>query len=269
MNDPVRIIIHGAGGRMGRALMRAALERAAQFEIVAALVRAGSNEDGEPLAKSLGANTPDIDFSAHIDPEIVADAMIDFTSGPGFDSALAVALQRHIAFISGSTGLSEIQLRALDFASKKIPVLWSANFSIGVALLKRLSQLTAKTLGDEFDIEIIESHHRNKIDSPSGTALAIGAAISEIDEMVLDSRRRDGRSGIVGARSKREIGFHSIRGGDVVGEHTVLFAGLGERIELVHRAGHRDLFASGALRAAAWLKNQAPGRYTMESLLGN
>ncbi len=254
-----RVAVFGASGRMGDALAAAARERD-DCTLVAALVRRDSARLGTYMPNG------ELRYAATID--VPSDALVDFAGARGFDEALALAVEHRLAFVSGSTGLSEAQLEALTRASGTIPVMWSANFSVGVAVLKRLVAQAAELLGSEYDAEIAETHHRHKVDAPSGTALALGEAIARARGQRFESVARLARSGQTGARSPGEIGFAVQRCGDVVGEHTVTFAALGERIELAHRATSRAVFAHGALRAAAWLAQRRSGRFELADLLG-
>ncbi len=264
--SPTRIVVWGANGRMGQAVLRAALHRR-DCQVAAALVRAQSGLSGEMPNKDIGPGADALSYSAALDPDIGADALIDFTGVHGFDAALALARERGLAFVSGSTGLNAEQMKALQAAAAHIPVLWASNFSLGVALLRRLATQAALALDESFDVEIVETHHRNKVDAPSGTALTLGRAIAEARRQHFDDVARYERVGQVGPRKPGEIGFAVLRAADVVGEHTVLFAAPGERIELTHRAGSREIFASGAVRAARWLTGQAPGCYDITDVL--
>ncbi len=264
--EPVRIAIYGASGRMGTALLEAAVGfRGVRVE--SALVRAQSACVDEVVPGHDGAGQDDLTFQSALDPDLAVDVLIDFSAGEAFDNALAIAVEHRIAFVSGTTGLEPAQQLDLKNAALRIPVLWSANFSLGVALLKRLAAEAAAALGPEFEVEIIEAHHARKEDAPSGTALALGRAIAEARGLDLDQVARRARDGIVGARDPDEIGFSTIRGGDIVGEHTVMFIAVGERIELTHRAATRDLFARGALRAAQWIKGRSAGLYSVEDVI--
>ncbi|HVF34376.1 MAG TPA: 4-hydroxy-tetrahydrodipicolinate reductase [Candidatus Saccharimonadia bacterium] len=254
-----RIAIFGASGRMGGALARAARERE-DVAVVAALVRRDSARLGTFMP---GA---ELRYAASLDGDV--DAIVDFAGARGFDDAISLALASRLAFVSGSTGLDDAQLAALTRASASIPVLWSANFSLGIAVLKRLVADAATLLGPEFDAEIFEAHHRQKVDAPSGTAIALGQEIAKARAQRFESVARLGRSGHTGPRAEGELGFAVQRCGDVIGEHTATFAGRGERIELTHRATHRSVFAHGALRAAAWLAQRRSGRYELADLLG-
>jgi 4-hydroxy-tetrahydrodipicolinate reductase len=254
-----RIAIFGAAGRMGDALVEAARTRD-DVALVAAVVR----KDSARLGTYMPAG--ELRYTAAL--ECDADAVVDFAGARGFDEALALAQQHRLAFVSGSTGIDETQIAAMTRASSAIPVMWAANFSLGVAVLKRLVASAAAALGPEFDAEIFEAHHRRKVDAPSGTALALGDAIARARGQRFEAVARLARSGHTGPRSDGEIGFSVQRCGDIVGEHTATFAAPGERIELTHRATDRSVFAHGALRAAAWIVQRRSGRYEIGDLLG-
>ena len=256
MNETVRIIINGAAGRMGQAMSRVCAGRE-DVAIVAALGR-----PDRPPVDGLGT-IPGEPGSSGLPEDGSADVLVDFSGASSFEFALQFALEQKIAFVSGTTGLAPSQFAALNEASRSIPTLWAANFSFGVAVLAHLVGEAAHLLPD-WDCEIIESHHRFKQDAPSGTALMLGQRAYEARGQANAPPEMD-RSG---ARIAGEIGYATSRGGDIVGEHEVRLAGLGERIELVHRASDRDIFARGALAAACWLVSQAPARYTMADLLG-
>lgn len=257
MSELIKVIVSGAAGRMGQALLKVIAQHNDAL-IVAALVRSGSAFDTKPTGL-----TSVHSYTSAVPANTSFDVLIDVSGAPGFDVALQLATERSVAFVSGSTGLDDSQMHALDRAAQVVPVLWTANFSIGVAVLAHLVTEAARLLPD-WDCEIFESHHRDKLDAPSGTALMLG------------QRAADGR-GIAhadpvadrgGKRLVGSIGYAVSRGGDVVGEHEVRLAGIGERIELVHRASNREIFAQGALSAACWLSRQAPGRYGMADMLG-
>lgn len=258
---PTRIALFGAGGRMGRALV-AATAAGSDCEVVAAIVPAASALVGGPVVADARLH-----YASALDPRTACDVVVDFSSTAGFDSALAVALSRGVAFVSGTTGLADAQRAALDAAAERIPVLWASNFSIGVALLRRLVAVAAASLDAQFDVEIVEAHHARKLDAPSGTALTLGEAVAAARGGSVDQLACPPRHGVGGPRSAGGIGFASIRGGDIVGEHTVLFAGAGERLELTHRATDRAIFARGAVHAARWLAGRAPGRYDIVDTL--
>ncbi|MBN8480887.1 MAG: 4-hydroxy-tetrahydrodipicolinate reductase [Xanthomonadales bacterium] len=260
MATGVALILHGAGGRMGQAVLRIAAEGAG-LRIVAAIVRPGSAREGHRVGSAAAA--ADSTYLAAVPADLAADVVIDFAGAQAFDAALALARERGIAFVSGSTGLDPRQLRELDAAAARIPVLWAANFSFGVAVLAHLVERAATLLPD-WDCEIFEAHHRHKRDAPSGTALMLGRAVASARGRDEDAASTD-RSG---ERRPGTTGYAVVRAGDIVGEHAVWFAGASERIELAHRAGDRDLFARGALVAAEWLARRAAGRYTISDVLG-
>lgn len=245
---------------MGRAILDAAA--AARVAVVAAVVPAASPLLGRPVE-----GLAPLRHAAAPDPGVAFDVVVDFSSVAGFDAALAAARAHHAAFVSGTTGLSAEHRQALAQAGAEIPVLWASNFSLGVAVLHRLVAAAAGALGPGFDAEVIEAHHAGKRDAPSGTALTLGAAIASARAQRLADVACHARHGITGPRREGEIGFASIRAADLVGEHTVLFAGPGERLELTHRATDRGVFARGALHAATWIAGRAPGRYELADTL--
>lgn len=262
MTTPVAVAIHGASGRMGQALVRLAAARD-DIDVVAAIVRESSVRHGQPIEAT---------GSALVYRSVLAgvedlDAVIDFSGADGFDAALAAALAHGVAFVSGSTGLDDRQIDALDAAAARVPVLWASNFSVGIAVLRRLVRDAARALPG-FDCEIVETHHRHKKDAPSGTALTLGRAVADGRREAFDAQAVTIRDAAHGPRRGGEIGFAVTRGGDVAGDHCVMLLGDGERLELGHRAGNRDIFARGALDAAVWLQRQPPGRYTLDDVIG-
>lgn len=261
MSDPVAIILHGAAGRMGQALLRIAAERA-EVRVVAPIVRAGSPFEDRLIANGQGGPASALRYVSAVPVDVRADVVIDFAGAQAFDAALAIALDRRIAFVSGSTGLSDSQRDALDHAAASIPVLWSANFSLGVAVLAHLVAQAARLLPD-WDCEIVEAHHRRKLDAPSGTALMLGRTVDH----ARGTTGSDATADRSGARATGSTGYAVVRGGDIVGEHDVMFIADGERVELSHRAGNRDIFARGALTAARWIAGQRPGRYAPSDIL--
>ncbi|HEU4662893.1 MAG TPA: 4-hydroxy-tetrahydrodipicolinate reductase, partial [Dokdonella sp.] len=221
----INMAVYGAGGRMGQALLRAAGSEPG-VNVTAALVRAGSDLAGRTLREVHGVGVPDLEFSDALDPDTPVDVLVDFSGAHAFDAALALALERRAAFVSGTTGLADSQRRGLNHAADRIPLMWASNFSLGVALLMRLARSAARAL-PSWDCEIVEMHHRRKLDAPSGTALSLGEAVADGRGVALAGRAVHGRSGRTGERAEGEIGFHALRGGDVVGEHTLVFAGPG------------------------------------------
>jgi 4-hydroxy-tetrahydrodipicolinate reductase len=194
--------------------------------------------------------------------------LIDFTGAAGFDAALGLCVEHGLALVSGSTGLSASQHAAARAAASRIGVLLASNFSLGAALLRKLAATAAAALDDSYDAEIVETHHRDKVDAPSGTALTLGKAVAEARGVDFASVARLARQGATGPRRAGEIGFAVVRAADVIGEHTVLFAAPGERLELTHRAGNREIFAQGAVRAAVWLGAQPAGWYDITDVFG-
>jgi len=257
-----RIVVFGAAGRLGSAIVRAA-EATPAVAIAAALVRKGAVLGATALHPAQAINC-DTELRAGVE----ADVIVEATGAAGFDAALALALKRHLALVSGSTGLDATQRTALTVAAKSIPILCAANFSLGAALLARLAREAAAKLGRDFEVEILETHHRAKRDAPSGTAIMLGEAVASERGTTLADSGRLGRGPGDPAPVRGEIGIASLRLGDVVGDHTVSFAGPGERIELTHRATSRDVFAIGALRAAQWLHGKPAGLYSMDDVLG-
>ncbi len=264
----MRLVVAGAGGRMGRTLIKAIAETdgvvlAGAFEAKGSAV---IGRDSGELA-GLGANS--IPVTADPEPLLAkADGLIDFTI-PAATVALAELTARlGRVHVVGTTGLGEGEHRLLASAAQRAIIVQSGNMSLGVNLLAALARRVAKTLGDEFDIEILEMHHNKKIDAPSGTALLLGAAAAQGRGVDLKDRSVRVRDGHTGARKAGDIGFATLRGGSVVGEHTVMFAGPAERIELSHKAEDRMIFARGALHAALWARGQKPGLYSMADVLG-
>ena len=240
-----RVVITGAKGRMGQSLIALA-PRIPDIQVV------GKVDLGDDLESVLQS----------------ADVLIDFSFHSG-TAVMAEACARHkAAMIIGTTGhLDEEKKRILDLTNQ-IPIVWASNYSTGVNTLFWLTRKAAQILGPAFDLEIVEMHHRLKKDAPSGTAMTLAEILAAVRNEQLSDVLLHGREGIVGERSAREIGMHSVRGGDVVGDHTVIFAATGERVELTHKASNRDTFAHGALRAALWVVKQPPGLYNMQHVLG-
>jgi len=265
MSDLADIVVYGSSGRMGQAVVRAILD-STRARLACALVRPGSGLADEPLDRVFGALKRNVDFSTSLDPDVPCDVLVDFSGPNSFDAALALAAERRAAFVSGTTGLREEQHVAMQNAARAIPVLWSANFSLGVAMLVRMARRIAETFPD-WDCDILEMHHSRKHDAPSGTALVLGQAVADGHGGKLEEKAVFARHGQIGPRKLGEIGFASLRGGDVVGEHTLVFATDSERLELTHRAGSRDIFARGALAAAIWIVGREPGMYTFDQVL--
>jgi 4-hydroxy-tetrahydrodipicolinate reductase len=262
----IDIAVIGAAGRMGGAIIRA-IQTEPAVSLSCALERPESDAlglDAGTLAKIEPLNVPIIDS-----PQGQAfDIMIDFSTPASSLLNIEFCQNAGRAIVIGTTGMNDDVMHKMQQAAKHIPVMFSANYSVGVNLAAKLLRLAAAVIGNESDIEIIEAHHRHKVDAPSGTALLLGKAIA--DELGKDLSR-DGvfcREGIIGEREQGTIGFSTIRGGDIAGEHTVMFIGEAERIEITHRATDRKIFANGAIRAAKWLNEQPAGLYDMNDVLG-
>jgi 4-hydroxy-tetrahydrodipicolinate reductase len=267
MTESLKVAISGAAGRMGIALIKA-LSTHPTLELTAAGIRAGT----EAITRSQFEHAG-ISFAGELLVERTAelftraDAVIDFSAPEHAVGLAGLAAIHHRILVSGTTGLNSHQKEALIRAGESTRVVWSANMSIGVNLLMALTEHAAHTLGPEADIEILEMHHRHKVDAPSGTALALGDAAAKGRGVNLHDVWVKSRDGHTGARKSGSIGFATLRGGDVVGDHTVIFASAGERIELSHKAGNRDIFAKGALVAAEWAAKKPNGFYTMRDVV--
>lgn len=265
---PLRIGIPGCGGRMGRLLIKATLQTP-DVELAGGTCRADSEVRDQDLGSLAGM--PPIGATASTDREGVfreSDAVIDFTSASALPEHLGWAVAHRCALVLGTSGLSAKDRADLAEAAKHIPIVDAPNTSLGVTVLAGLVRQVSALLGPEFDIEIVEMHHRNKKDAPSGTALHLGRSAAAGRGVTFDEVATLSREGDVGARPKGAIGFAPLRGGGVVAEHSVVFAGDSERLELSHRAEDRMVFADGAVRAALWLSDQPPGLYGMEDVLG-
>ena len=259
--------IFGANGRMGRALVTVATEQS--LKLAQATVRQGSTLVGVDAGELAGCGKLGLALSeTSLSSVQQADVWVDFTMPEAMLAQLELAVQAKKAVVIGVTGLSDEQYAKVKAASQVIPVVWAPNMSVGVNLLLHLVQTAAKVMGQTADIEIIEAHHRFKKDAPSGTALAIGNSIAKAIGRDLNQCAVYGREGITGERDQQTIGFATVRGGDIIGDHTALFADLGERLEISHKASSRSTFAQGALRAALWLQNKQPGLYSMQQVLG-
>jgi 4-hydroxy-tetrahydrodipicolinate reductase len=264
----MRLVVVGAAGRMGRALVRL-IEETPGAVLCGALEREGSPSLGDDAGLLAGCRRTDVAITDDALSLIVeADGILDFSS-PATSVALAgLAAQARIVHVIGTTGFAAEDLAKLTAAARHATIVRSGNMSLGVNLLAGLARQAAKALGESFDIEIVEMHHRMKVDAPSGTALLLGEAAAEGLGVALDTHAVRGRDGVTGARTSGTIGFAALRGGTVVGDHSVIFAGEGERIELSHRAEDRAIFARGALKAALWARGRKPGLYSMANVLG-
>ena len=256
----IRVVVAGAGGKMGQTLIEAVRADKA-LELAAAL-----DVQGSP---AVGTNIDGVKVGADAARAIAAgDVLIDFTRPEGTIEHLGVCARLGKSIVIGTTGFSDPLKKAILQAGRKIPIAMSPNFAIGVNALFKLAEVAAGILGDDFDVEIVEAHHRNKVDAPSGTALKLGEVIASSLKRDLKKEARHGREGDTGVRPLKQIGFHAIRGGDIVGEHTVIFAGAGERVELTVRSQSRMTYALGALRAVKFLGGKRPGLYDMNDVLG-
>jgi 4-hydroxy-tetrahydrodipicolinate reductase len=258
----------GAAGRMGKILVEAVQQRAPLTGLTAAIVRPGSTLIGVDAGELASLGRIGVPLSGKLDA--VADefdVLIDFTLPEVMLKNLEFCRKAGKSMVIGTTGLDAAQKQLLAEASKDIAIVFAANFSVGVNLSLKLLDMAARVLGDEADIEIIEAHHRHKIDAPSGTALRMGEVIASALDRDLQKVAVYGREGHTGVRERETIGFATVRGGDVVGDHTVLFACEGERLEITHKASSRMTFAKGAVRAALWLDGREPGLYDMQDVL--
>lgn len=266
-----KVVIQGAAGRMGKMLIRCIQEeKVSDLKLVGAVdlwdvpdigtdagIAAGTKEAGVEMSTDLAAVAPG------------ADVIVDFTSHFGTAGNAERVAEWGTAWVIGTTGLSDEELAEVNKAAEKVPVVMAGNMSLGINLLCNLVEEAARQLHAKgYDIEVIERHHNQKADSPSGTALMLGQAAADGAGLNLKESQVDGRTGHPGARTKEEIGFHAVRGGDIVGDHTVLIAGTGEMLELSHRATSRETFAVGALNAGKWAAGQQPGLYNMKDVLG-
>ncbi|MDY6955580.1 MAG: 4-hydroxy-tetrahydrodipicolinate reductase [Pseudomonadota bacterium] len=264
----VRVAIAGAAGRMGRALLAAAHGRD-DLSVTVALEAPGHaalGQDAGVLAGLEALGVPLTDALAEQTGQF--DVLIEFTRPEPTLLHLTQCRQDGRAMVIGTTGLDAAQRQALESAARDIPIVFAPNMSVGVNLSLKLMETAARVLGDSVDIEIIEAHHRHKVDAPSGTALRMGEVIADALGRDLQNCAVYGREGHTGARNRKTIGFATVRAGDIIGEHTVLFAGEGERLEITHRATSRENFAQGALRAAVWLGGRSAGLYDMPDVLG-
>ncbi len=262
-----RVGILGAAGRMGRTLVQAVAASEGRVTLGAAFEHAASAALGADASTLAGLPASGVAVQATLNADTF-DVLIDFTRPEALAGALSACRQRRRGLVIGTTGYSADQRAAIEQAATEIPICMSGNFSVGIFLLQRLVEQAASMLGGEFDIEVVEAHHRHKVDAPSGTALMLGEAAARGAGRSLADDAVYAREGHTGPRAAGTIGFSTIRGGDVVGDHTVHFLGDGERVALTHRASSRMNFARGAVRAAHWLVGRSPGLYSMHDVLG-
>lgn len=263
----VKIAILGCSGRMGRNLIQAAVEHKS-IELVGGSVRESSSFANFDLGELAGIGAIGQKTSTQLDNLLSADVFIDFTSIETTLENIKWCQLHNKALVIGTTGFSDEQVKIIESAGESMPVILAPNTSVGVNLMFKLLEITAKAIGDYTDIEIFEAHHRFKKDAPSGTAVKMGQVIADTLDRDLNKVAVYGREGITGERDKETIGFATIRAGDIVGEHTAFFADIGERLEITHRASSRMTFALGAMRAAFWLSEADNGFYDMQDVLG-
>ncbi len=264
----VKIGIAGAAGKMGGRITVLSKEYQG-LQLAGAFEKKGHKDIGTDIGTLIGTGNVGIPLSEKIDDVIEkVDLIIDFTSVESTKRNLRVAADAGRAIVIGTTGFSKNDLIDIEPFVTRIPCVMASNMSLGVNLLLKVLGDVTRVLGDDYDIEIIEAHHRQKKDAPSGTAMKMAQVIAGAVNRNLEEVANYGRKGIIGARPQNEIGIQTVRAGDIVGEHTVLFGGLGERIEITHRASSRDTFARGALKAALWLKDKPEGLYDMQDVLG-
>ena len=268
MSDLPGIVVTGASGRMGQMLIRTILA-SDKARLAGCVERPGTAWIGHDVGEAMGGAPLGVVVTDDpLEAFARAQAVIDFTTPAATVQFAALAAQARAVHVIGTTGLEPEHLRVLSMAAHHAVIVRAGNMSLGVNLLVRMTRLVAEALDADWDIEVVEAHHRRKVDAPSGTALMLGEAAAAGRGVALDTVRDAGRDGITGARTRGDIGFASVRGGDVVGEHDVIFAGEGERIVLRHVATDRAIFARGALRAALWGQSQKPGDYDMMDVLG-
>ncbi|MCP9759361.1 4-hydroxy-tetrahydrodipicolinate reductase [Aquitalea sp. S1-19] len=264
--QPQNIVIVGAGGRMGRALIESILATPTT-RLHAALEREDSGFIGQDAGLFIGQHTG-VAISSDLEAALTgADILIDFTRPEGTLQHMQACIAAKVDMIIGTTGFDEAGKAAIRNAGEHIAIVFAANFSVGVNLTFKLLDMAARVLDDGYDIEIIEAHHRHKVDAPSGTALRMGEVIADALGRDLKSCAVYGREGVTGERDPGTIGFATVRGGDIVGDHTALFAALGERVEITHKASSRATFAGGAVRAARWLQDKPHGLFDMQDVL--
>ncbi len=268
MGDIPGLVVTGASGRMGQTLIRLAAA-SDKLRLTACVERAGHAWIGRDVGEAMGGAPMGVMVTDDpLEAFAKAQAVVDFTSPDATVEFAALAAQARACHVIGTTGLEAEHLAKIEAASHHAVIVQAGNMSLGVNLLVRMTQKVAAALDEDWDVEIVEAHHRAKVDAPSGTALMLGAAAAAGRGVSLDSAKVSGRDGITGARAPGTIGFSAIRGGDIVGEHDVIFAAMGERVILRHVATDRAIFARGALRAAMWGQGQKPGHYDMMDVLG-
>jgi 4-hydroxy-tetrahydrodipicolinate reductase len=266
--DEVKAIVVGAAGRMGQRIL-AAIHETSQFRLVGAVERKDHPCLGRDVGEIAGMAKWGVPVVGELGETIgKGDVIIDFTHAESSLKNLQVVAEKGKSAVIGSTGFTSEQMKEVKSLGGKIPCVLSPTMSVGVNVMFKIIGDMARTLGEDYDVEVIEAHHRMKKDAPSGTAIKMGQILAQSLNRDFDRVGMFARRGIIGERSRSEIGMQTIRAGDIVGEHTVIFGGIGERLEMTHRAHSRDNFARGALRAAAWVVKQNPGLYDMQDVLG-
>jgi 4-hydroxy-tetrahydrodipicolinate reductase len=264
----IKAVVTGAAGRMGARIINV-LSGSEGIRLAAAIERKGSSLLGQDAGGPAGIPPTGIMITDNIGQALkVADVLIDFTVPDSSLEHIQVCAEQHKPVVIGTTGFTKEQIDQIRKHAQAIPCILSPNMSIGVNLSFKILAEVAKALGDDYDVEIVEAHHRMKKDAPSGTAIKMAQVIAQALNRNLDEVGVYARKGMIGERSRKEIGIQTVRAGDIVGEHTVFFAGKGERIEITHRAHSRDTFAAGAVRAAKWVVGKKPGMYDMQDVLG-
>ena len=264
----IDIIVSGAAGRMGSRIISLSKDNK-NLRVIGALEHKDHKHIGQDAGEVAGIGKIGIKLTSNInDISEKADVFIAFSTPEATIELLKIAVERETSIVIGTTGFSKEEIKEINTYAKKIPCVLAPNMSVGVNLLLKVLRDIAKVLGDDYDVEVIEAHHRLKKDAPSGTAIKMAQVIADALNRNLEETAVYARKGLIGERTKKEIGIQTIRAGDIVGEHTVLFGGLGERIEITHKASSRDTFARGSLKAALWVSKQAPGLYDMQNVLG-
>ena len=262
-----KIAIVGAAGRMGRMLTET-IAKTDNCQLAAAIDLPGNAALGSDAGEYAGVGTLGVKIVDSFDAAPDFDVLIDFTIAAATETHVAYCQDHGKRMVIGTTGLSQEQNQQVQAAGQSIPIVYAPNYSVGVNATFKLLEIAAKIFGDSVDIEITEAHHRHKVDAPSGTALKMGEVVADALGRDLNEVAVYGREGLTGERDRQTIGFTTIRGGDIIGEHQVMFAGQGERVEINHRAHSRENFAAGAVRAAVWLASQDAGVYDMQDVLG-
>ncbi|MYJ75397.1 MAG: 4-hydroxy-tetrahydrodipicolinate reductase [Gammaproteobacteria bacterium] len=263
----IRVAVAGAAGRMGRMLV-SAVNGATDLCVTGAVAHPDAAEKGADSGELAGVGHLGVPIVGNIAETDDFDVLVDFSVATATLGKLEFCTDNGKALVIGTTGFEEAGLEMIRRAAESVPIVMAPNMSVGVNVAFKLIEFAARALGDDVDVEVFEAHHRHKIDAPSGTAVRMGEILADTLDRDIATDAVYGREGITGEREGRAIGFHSLRGGDIVGEHTVTFAGTGERIEITHRAGSRENFAAGAVRAVRFVVGQNPGLYGMDEVLG-